>query len=226
MNIRRIFAIVAACLIPTTLAAQQVVPPEIPPLRPVQEMGLIWDMAHTNSFNRSVQTTMENGVKKIRATENNLKAYIEEDPANGITMKITRRYGPDDTEALVDAHPELSMYLQAIPTEVGDLEIELTIGVTMRYEAVDIEDLKERHPEAFEVYEKFTSPQTGVRDLRGQFRAVPQILVPAIPPEMRIQIDPRGVRVHGADDHDESAENAQKTSDGKKAADKKKDKDN
>ncbi len=156
--------------------------PEIQDLRGAGfDMGVLMDGSMFSSgSNMSMSTTIENGVKKIRVTENGVKTYIEEDE-NGIVLKITRRYGPEQMDILMEEHPGLYMAMKDFPTEVEDAEeIEVSVGVTKKYEAANAEELEEKHPEVFKSYQKYTSGNSGgFRSIRGIGRRglVPEIRI-------------------------------------------------
>ena len=191
----------AGILIASGVNAQERIEfPQIPQLRGMG-MGVIMDgtMFSSGSSTR-IQTSMENGVKKIRAVDNDIKTYIEEDPSNGILVKITKQYGPEDMDELMEQHPALYMSVKDFPAETEDAEsVEVSIGVTKTYEASSVDELKEKHPVAYEAYEKYANGNDSLQIFRGRIGR--QLLMPElrIIPELR-RIDPSDVRIHDDDD--------------------------
>ena len=143
--------------------------------------------------------TIENGIKKINASEDGLKAYIEEDPDGRLLIKVTRRYSTADLDTLMDEEPELYMHLQSIPDQTDDATVEVSVDVTREYEADSEEALEEDQPEVFEVYERFTSGSHA--DLQ-RLHEIPRIMIPelrAVPlePGIRLEMMPPGnLRIH------------------------------
>ncbi len=185
--------------------------PEMP--FPPRDMGVIWDMQQMSGMsNRSISmTTDASGVTTINASEDGVKTWIQDDPNRGITVKITRQYGPEQMDLLMEEQPELYMHLNSIPEETEDAEVEVTVGVTKTYEADDAEDLKQQHPEAFKLYEKYTSGDADIRAFGGRLEfAPPRLRVPELRVVpmfeggggMRIEIDPDRVRVHEDEDRE------------------------
>ena len=82
------------------------------------------------------------GVRTVDVRDDQLKLQIIDDPAAGITCRVTRRYAAADTEKLEAEQPELQMHLSAIPKQIGDSEIEILADVTTTYTAPDAETLK------------------------------------------------------------------------------------
>lgn len=218
MNIKsNAIALMVSAILVSNVSAQRRAVEEAIPVLP-REMGLFIDSMQTGSS--SISVSVANGIKRIDAVENGLKARIEEDTEYGsITMTITRTYGPDDLEDLMHTQPELYMHLKAMPTEVGDSTFEISVGVTKKYEADDAEDLEERFPEAHEVYKKFSDPKAAQIP---QLRINPRMIRPAAPvrPAIPVEIDPDGVRVHEDEEGDDKKED-DKTE--KESADKKDD---
>jgi len=194
--------------------------PEIPEFRgEILDMRALMDGAvFSSGSNMSLSTSIENGVKKIRATENGVKTYIEEDES-GIVVKITRRYGPEQMDILMEEHPGLYMAMKDFPTEVEDAEeIEVSLGVTKKYEAANAEELKEKHPEVFKSYQKYNSGNSGsIRTWRGGIGrggiGIPEI---RITPELELR---RGgivipdIRIQEEEDSNESKKSDKKSED-------------
>ncbi len=80
---------------------------------------------------------------------------IMEDAEGAITVKVTREYGVDDADELLESHPELYMYLKAIPKEIGDSQIVIKMDITTTYKGDTAEELKESNEDAFKLYEKY-----------------------------------------------------------------------
>ncbi len=123
-------------------------------------LGLIDDLqvsgfGSTSSFS----ITNENGVKTTKVADGINRMTIVEDPASGITCKVTKTYGPDDLAKLEDEQPELFMHLSAIPKTVGESQIEINVGVTSTYTAADKDELKAKHPDVYKLYDKYTNEQ-------------------------------------------------------------------
>ena len=197
------FFVLNLLVIPGLTTAQQIdegIPPPqiIDPgnIIPPRDLGLILDTAPGLQVgNSAISISVVNGVKTIDVVEVGLKVHIEDDPNTGIRMRITRHYGPQDIESLVDSQPELYMHLKAMPTEVGDAKIEISVGVTREYEADNADDLAERYPEAHDLYQKYSSAQAPDLRRRLEIMPVPRAIRP-FDRGMRLQIDPDRVRVH------------------------------
>lgn len=101
---------------------------------------------------------------------------IREDEDGVITVKMTREYGLDDAEKIMESHPELYMYLNAIPKEVGDAEIKIKLEITTTHKGDDADHLKEVDEHAHKLYQKYNGE--GVEESgrfpmvfdRGRFR--------------------------------------------------------
>lgn len=207
------------CLASPAAAQIRIEMPEMPEIRGgVMDMGVLMDGAMFSSgSNSSVSMTIENGVKKITASENGVKTYIEEGEG-GIIVKVTRRYGPEQMDILEEEHPGLYMAMKDFPTEVDDAEeVEVSVGVTKKYEAANAEELKENHPEIFKTYEKYSNGNSGaLRLFRGRLGG--DMLIPElrITPEIR-GIIPDDIRIHDDEDkgEDKGEEKAEKNSDDK-----------
>lgn len=217
-------------LLPSSGAfAQRIQLPEFPPLRGA-DMGVIMDGAMFSSgSNMSVQISIENGIKKIHAEEAGTKTYIEESRESGILVKITRQYGPDQMDELMEKHPGLYMSVKDFPaTAENGAAVEVTIGVTEKFEAADSKELETRHPEVFKAYKKYSQGNSDIQIFRGrfggdllmpEFRIQPGVLeggVRIIPsPEQRgvpqgIEIDPSDVKIHEQPDKNPTTEEADK----------------
>ncbi len=173
-----------ACAATPELAAQRPIElPELPMMSPTLDMGVIMDRSLSGSH-RQVQMSVENGVTTIHATENGVKTYILEDPANGIVVKITRQYGPEQMDQLMEEHPDLYMSAKDFPTQTENAEaVEITVGVTREFAAPSAEALKEKHPEAFQVYTQYTSGHDRQQIFHGRFGGQWML------PEIRIRPD-------------------------------------
>ena len=123
----------------------------------------------------SIQSSTRDGVRTIKANDNGKKTEIVIEADGLITVKHTKQYGPDDMDELEKTHPDLIMYLQAIPKEAGNHKVEVSLNITTDYEADSEEDLKERHPEIFKLYEKYS--KSG--GLGGRFSVeMPRLVIP------------------------------------------------
>ena len=124
------------------------------------QMGLIDDMKVSGlGSSSSFSFTNENGVKTTKVADGTNRMTIVEDPASGITCKVTKTYGPNDLAKLEDEQPELFMHLSAIPKTVGESQIEISVGVTSTYTAADKDELKAKHPDVYKLYNKYTKEQ-------------------------------------------------------------------
>ena len=197
---------------------------EIPEMRipelPGAGMGAIMDLQSfaSGGSGRSVSMTIENGIRKIHGREDGIKAYIEEGPDQGILVKITRQYGADQMDVLMEEHPDLYMSMKDFPQESEGAEVEVTLGITRSYEAANKDELMEKHPKAYEVYERFTTSGSnrvfGSRfgDFPGLDFRVPEIRV--IPREAGggWRIDPNDVRIHEDEPRDRPGKKEEKAS--------------
>lgn len=122
------------------------------------ELGLIDDLmiqGEASSTSYSVSTV--NGVKTTRVVDPAIRMTIIEDPASGITCKVTKAYGLDDMAKIEEEQPELFMHLSAIPKTIGEAEVEVHVHVTNTYTAADDSELKAKHPEIHKLFKKYTS---------------------------------------------------------------------
>jgi hypothetical protein len=157
------------------------------------QLGLIDDLRVSGiGSSSSFSFTNENGVKTTKVADGTNRMTIIEDPASGITCKVTKTYGPDDLAKLEEEQPELFMHLSAIPKTVGESQIEINVGVTSTYTAADPDELKSKHPEVYKLYNKYTKEQ-GVDAIHMRM---------ARPLRLRLGLD--GARIdQPADDDDE-----------------------
>ena len=133
----------------------------------------------------SISVSQANGVKTTKINDNGQKFEIVESEADGITVKLTKSYGPDDIEQLKEDYPDLFMHISAFPTETEGGTVELQINVVNKHTAQNADELKEKHPEAFEVYEKYGKQNAvGPRVILGggRIELLPQI-------ELKIETD-------------------------------------
>ncbi len=190
--------------------------PELPDMPPMPaELGAIMQMHMTNSSNRSITMTMENGVKKINASEDGLKAYIEEDQDGRILVKVTRQYTSENLDELMDLEPELYMHLKSIPEQTDTAEVEVSVGVTREYEADSVDELEKDHPDVFSVYEQFTTGNS--TDLQ-RLHEFPRLMVPELrgmPRGIQLDIQPGDLRIiplpEQSEESDESDDDDQDT---------------
>ncbi len=174
--------------------------PELPPM----PLGAIVEMQTMNSSSRSISMTVENGVKKITGRDDEVRAFIEEQPDGRITIRVTRQYTMDDLDELMEAQPEIYLHLKSIPTETDDAEIEVSVGITKTYEAESAEELETTHSDVFEIYERFT---TGGSDDLRHLRELPTILSPErrrAPRDLPPGIEPDDIRIHPDDEKEPS----------------------
>lgn len=178
--------------------------PEIPAFQ--EDLGVIMDgTMFSSGSNMSIQMSMENGVKKIRATEDGVKTYIEEGE-NGILVKVTKQYGPEQMDILMEEHPDIYMSMKDFPTETEDAdEIEVSVGITKKYEASSADELKEKHPEIHKRYEKYSNGNPGMQIFRGRFGD--ELLIPRleIRPDFR-GLDRGDIRIHDDEDKKEASD--------------------
>lgn len=174
------------------------------------DLGVIADMQMvTGSSSRSISMTVENGIKKINAVDDEVKAYIEEHPEGTLIVKVTRQYTKADLDELMNEEPELYMHLKSIPDKTETAEVEVSVGVTKTYEAESADALHEAHPDVFEVYERFTTG--GMVDVQNMQNGFPRLRLHAAP-QFEFFRDPNGIRIHPvpgkADDKNEKKEDA------------------
>jgi hypothetical protein len=127
-------------------------------IRVLQEgdLGLIDDLQIDGlGSSTSISVSNVNGVKTTKIRAGLARMELTEDPASGVTCKLTKVYGPEDLKKLEDEQPELFMHLSAIPKTIGESEIEINVGVTTTYHAADMDELKAKHPEVYEQFEKY-----------------------------------------------------------------------
>ena len=117
----------------------------------------------------SVSKSVRNGVTTINARSDGERCEIVDDPDNGITVKLTQRYGPDQAEEIAEEFPGLYMHLKSIPSNVDGAEVDVHVDVTRTFEAADKEELQEQHPMAFEAYEKYSQSANGIPGRLGGF---------------------------------------------------------
>lgn len=188
---------IGGCLLVLTgfFVAPEIIAQELTPsIRPSgmdSGIGVIMDTTMFSTGTRvAVQVTLENGVKKTRAEENGIKTYIEELVEGGIRMKVTRQYGPDDRDLLMEKYPDLYMSAKDFPTTTEGAEaVEVTIGVTQKIEVAAVDELKLKYPDAYQSYLKYTQSNNGMRILRGRFGDA------ILTPEIRIDTDLDGESV-------------------------------
>ncbi len=122
----------------------------------IDGIGVIDDLQVSGSSSSSFSVTDQNGVKTTRVNDRGKRIEIVEDPASGITCKVTKNYGPKDLAKLEDEQPELFMHLSAIPKTVDNSQVEISVGVTTTYSAADKDELESKHPDVFKLYAKYT----------------------------------------------------------------------
>ena len=128
----------------------------------------------------SISVSQENGVKTTKVNDNGKRFEIVESEADGITVKLTKSYGPDDVEQLKEDYPDLFMHFSSFPKETEGATVELQVNLVKKYTAKNVEELKEKHPEAFAVYEKYSKQNAigGIRVIGGgvqRIELLPQI---------------------------------------------------
>ncbi len=104
----------------------------------------------------SLSTTVQDGVRITRgssSTDGQFEIRVEE--GGEIAVTLTREYGIDDADELMESHPELYMYLKAIPREIGESKVKIKFEVTTTYTADDEPALKEKNEEAHRLYETY-----------------------------------------------------------------------
>jgi hypothetical protein len=158
-------------------------------------LGLIDDLHMTSGAMSVVSHTDPNGVKTTKVVDGLKKMTIIEDPASGITCKVTKTYGPEDLSILEKEQPELYMHLTAIPKTIGDNQIEVNVGVTTTYAAADKAELKAKHPDVYKMYTKYT--KNALRVGVGGF---------GIREPLRLRVFPGGAAIDRGDDDDDQAD--------------------
>lgn len=162
------------------------------------QLGVIDDLQVSGfGTSSSISITNENGVKTTKVADGTNRMTIIEDPASGITCKVTKYYGPDDLDKLEEEQPELFMHLSSIPKTINDSQIELNVGVTSSYTAADKAELKSKHPDIYKLYNKYTKAQN--------------IGIMRLGRPLRFRLDARGGAMEGGfgapmDDDDEGDE--------------------
>ncbi len=206
---RRIFAVIAGVVLmaaSNTAVARQEGVIEIPPFPdfPNFNMGAIADMQMVaGGSSRSISMTVENGVKKITASDNDVKAYIEEHPEGNLIVKVTRQYTKADLDELMNEEPELYMHLKSIPDKTDTAEVEVSVGVTKTYEAESADALHDSHPDVFEIYERFTTGGMADLQIMQGFPHVPQLRF-HVAPQIQFEGDLNGIQIHPAPENDEN----------------------
>jgi len=79
---------------------------------------------------------------------------IVEDEFGNISVTLTEEMGVEDADAVRDMHPELAMYLQGIPDQVGDSQVEVFFRVKTTYQAEDAEGLRKQSEAAYQLYDE------------------------------------------------------------------------
>ena len=156
----------------------------------IDGIGVIDDLQVSGSSSSSFSVTDQNGVKTTRVVDDRGKRIeIVEDPASGITCKVTKNYGPKDLAKLEDEQPELFMHLSAIPKTVDNSQVEISVGVTTTYSAADKDELESKHPDVFKLYAKYTDEK----------------MVPRMPMRraLRLRLGPDGGALLERDDGDD-----------------------
>ena len=187
------FAALAAIYFCSPTSAQEIrIRPRVVIGQEIDGIGVIDDLQVSGSSSSSFSVTDQNGVKTTRVNDNGKKMEIVEDPASGITCKVTKNYGPNDLAKLEDEQPELFMHLSAIPKTVGESQVEINVGVTTTYTATDKDELETKHPEVYKLYAKYTKESAVGRIHLGFPRA------------LRLRVGPEGAVLGEADDDDDA----------------------
>lgn len=127
-----------------------------------------------------------------RDLENNLvrTARIEVDK-DRVNVKITRYFGPEQRNELLEALPNLTEYTESFPPTVEDLGVELSVGISKTLVADNLEQFEQKYPSVYQQYRRQLGPrqQFGVR--RPRFNRVlpemiPQVHRPAIAGALRV----------------------------------------
>ncbi len=180
-NIRFLLALLGIVAMPAVISAQAELP------RIDLGRGVIQLSSSSFGGGSSIQKTVRDGVTTIKVTEKDgNKVTIVDDPDNGITVKMTKRYGPENADKLEKSMPGLYMHLKSIPKTANKAKIEVHVDVTKDYEADDKEDLKNKHPEVFKVYEKYTKGGGGGAFRLGRGRIMRPIEIRPLDIEMKI----------------------------------------
>ena len=182
---------------------------EIEPFVPRGDRAILLDDLRGMGRSGSVSLTTSTDRDGVRTTKGSSSEdgqfEIRVDPSGEIAVTMTREYGVEDADKLMESHPELYMYLKAIPTEVGDCKIKIKIEVTTTIEADDEAALKEKDEDAFDLFERY-GKDSGMRVFRGRFEMAaprPGLRRGEIP---RLEMAPMGsARRPGARDEDEDA---------------------
>lgn len=162
-------ALVSLCLtVPATAQRVEMPFPQFPQFGLNGPGAIAQTQFMSGTSSRSISMTVENGVKKVHASDDEVKAYIEEQPDGALTVKVTRQYTRDQLDDLMNEAPEIYMHVKSIPEETDSAEIEITVGITRTYKAESAEALKEQNPEAYDVYARFTiGSDDDLNELRG-----------------------------------------------------------
>jgi hypothetical protein len=205
-RIPALLAIIFLIPAPRPAAAQQqrgIVEFPMPPrfAQEVQDLGAIAQVQmQGSSSSRSISMTIENGVRKITAADNDVKAWIEEHPEGDLIIKVTRHYTKADLNELMNDEPEIYMHLKSIPDKTETAEIDVSVGVTRTYEAASAEELKENHPDVFDIYERFTIGGADDLSRMQQSPLFPRLQIDPVPP-IQLNVGPGGIRIHPLPDN-------------------------
>ena len=162
-NIHLLLALAGLLALPSLVSAQA----DLPRID-LGRGGVIRLSSSSFGGGTSYQKTVRDGVTTIKATEKDgKKVTIVDDPDNGITVKITKRYSPENADELEKSMPGLYMHLKSIPKTSDNAKVEVHVDVTRDFEADDKEDLKNKHPEIFKVYDKYSKGGAGRMGLGG-----------------------------------------------------------
>ena len=150
----------------------------------------------------STTSRTENGVTITKGSSSKFGEFeIREDEDGNIEVTLTQEYGVEDADKIMESHPELYMYLKAMPEQIGDSKVEIKFNVSTTYKADSPEHLKEQNEVAFEVYEG--AKNGGSRDIRALRDAMRARII-----EGRLDVPvPRRIgSVDGRDSDEESVE--------------------
>ena len=135
------------------------------------------DFAVSGHGGMSISKSVNNGVTTINARSGDEKCVITEDPDNGIVVKLTQKYGPDQADEIAEEFPGLYMHLKSIPKNVDGAEVDVHVDVTRTFEAANEEELEDKHPAAFAAYEKYAKSNTANFGLiRGADLRLPMVV--------------------------------------------------
>ena len=181
-NIHLLVAMAAIIALPAALSAQAELP------RVDFGGGVVRLSSSSFGGGTSIQKTVRDGVTTIKVTEKDgKKVVIVDDPNNGITVKMTKRYSPKNADELEKSMPGLYMHLKSIPKTSDNAKVEVHVDVTRDYEADDKDDLKNKHPEVFKVYEKYTKGGAGRVIRLGGGRMIRPMEIRPIELEMKME---------------------------------------